>query len=115
MGEFRFVGVGVLQSMAMGALAKGVTEAAHHLEGAAKAQTRVDTGAERAGIHVEGPMVGGSEATARVATGGASTEYDIYQHEGTYKMSANPFLSGPLIANSGVYGQYIASAAAGVF
>jgi hypothetical protein len=120
MGQFSYIGTEALTALGRAALKAAVTESAEDLVGKAQAETRVDTGAERAGIHVDSVSGVGSNAslasyTAVVSTGGASSEYDIYQHEGTYKMSGTHFLSGPLIEHRGAYLEAIARAARGAY
>lgn len=139
MPEFRYVGLAALQARAMGALAEGVTNAAHDLEARAKDATPVDTGTLRASIHTEGPQVGGMSVTAKVQTGGESSGYAIFVHEGTgphvirahgkalafdghFAKSVNhpgtpafKYLEGPLIQMAGVYAAFIAAAAREAF
>lgn len=139
MPEFSYVGLGVLQAKAMSAVAEAVTQAAHDLEGRAKAATPVDTGTLRASIHTDGPNVGGMSVTAKVQTGGEASDYAIFTHEGTgpHKITAHgkalafngmfaksvnhpgtpafKFLEGPLIQMAGVYEAFIAAAARGAF
>lgn len=115
MGEFRFIGEAVLQAKGMAAITQATVEAAEDLVGKAQPLTRVDTGAERAGIHAEPPNVGGASVTVRVSTGGESSEYDIYQHEGTYKMSGTHFIEIPLLEHGPTYKAHIAKAARAAF
>ncbi len=115
MPEVSFIGVAVLQAKARAAVVKATAEAAEDLVGKAQALTRIDTGAERAGIHVESVTATGDGATAIVSTGGASSEYDVYQHEGTYKMSGTKFLETPVMQHGETYKAHIAAAANSVF
>ena len=115
MGRFRYIGTQALIARGRGAIRQAVTDSAEDLVGKAQARTRVDTGAERAGIHVDSVTASGNTVTAVVSTGGASSEYDIYQHEGTYKMSGTHFLAHPLIENRAVYLAAMAAAARGAY
>ena len=139
MPEVTYIGMAALQARAIEALTSGVAKAAHDLEGRAKAATPVDTGTLRASIHVDGPQVGGMSVEARVQTGGESSAYSIFVHEGTgphkivahgkalawdggFAKSVNhpgtppfKFLERPLIEMAGVYEAFIAAAARGAF
>ena len=122
MPEFSYVGLGVLQAKAMSAVAEAVTQAAHDLEGRAKAATPVDTGTLRASIHTDGPNVGGMSVTAKVQTGGEASDYAIFTHEGTGPHKINhpgtpafKYLERPLIEMTPVYLAYMQRAAAAAF
>jgi hypothetical protein len=115
MPSVSFVGVAVIQARAVQACTQAVAEAAEDLVGKAQALTRVATGAERAGLHVESVTPTGDGATAIVATGGPSSEYDVYQHEGTYKMSGTKFLETPVMQDGEALKAHIANAANSVF
>lgn len=115
MGEFRYIGTAALIARGMSAIEQAVTDSAEDLVARAQERTRVDTGTERAGLHVDDVARTASSVIATVSTGGESSEYDIYQHEGTYKMSGTHFLSGPLIEHRGVYREAIARAARGAY
>lgn len=112
MGQFRYIGIGALQARAMKAVKSATEQSAEHLVGAAQPLTRVDTGTERAGIHATDATVYALSVIARVQTGGASSEYDIYQHEGTRFMSGTHFIAIPLIENRPVYREAMRRAAA---
>ena len=139
MPQVSYIGLAALQARAIEALTSGVAKAAHDLEGRAKGATPVDTGTLRASIHVDGPQVGGMSVEARVQTGGESSAYSIFVHEGTgphkivahgkalawdggFAKSVNhpgtppfKFLERPLIEMAGVYEAFIAAAARGAF
>lgn len=142
MGSFSYIGYGALQAKAMAALTAGVTQGAEYLVGQQQAAANVDTGTERAGIHVEGVTVGGLSVTARTSTGGESSDYDIPQHEGAgpHEITArdggalawpggahpvksvqhpgnpaNPFMAEPLLASRPLLKEFLARAARGVF
>lgn len=104
-----------LQARAMQAVQTAVEQSAEHLVGEAQPLTRVDTGTERAGIHATDAQVSGTTVTARVQTGGASSEYDLFQHEGTIYMTGTHFISIPLIENRPLYIEAMRRAAAAVF
>jgi len=115
MGIFVFVGPAVLVAKAQGALLAAVTESAEDLVGKAQDRTPVDTGTLKASIHVAGIQGGGSSVTATVSTGGESSEYALYVHEGTYKMAGRPFLLNALLEEAPVYKEAMRRAVAGVF
>lgn len=140
MAVFRYIGYPALQARAMGALTAAVTQSAEHLAGAAQAAAPVDTGTLRASIHVEGVSVGAASVEARVATGGESSHYAVFVHEGTGAHVIRPrngkalafggivvrsvnhpgtraykFLEGPLLAGRPVYLAAMAAAARGAF
>ncbi len=122
MPQVSYVGLAALQARAIEALTSGVTKAAHDLEGRAKGATPVDTGTLRASIHVEGPQVGGMSVEAKVQTGGESSGYAVYVHEGTGPHKINhpgtpafKYLERPLIEMTPVYLAYMQRAAAAAF
>lgn len=115
MGEFSFIGVAALVARAEAGMVDGVTQCAEDLVGKAQPLTRVDTGAERAGIHAEAAEVSGTSVSVKVTTGGESNAYDLYQHEGTRYMSGTHFLSIPLIENRSVYEEIMSRAIRGAF
>jgi hypothetical protein len=121
MGEFHYIGTEVLEAKARAALKAAVTESAEDLVGKAQAVTPVDTGTLKSSIHVDSVSGAGSNGmtatyTATVATGGESSEYAIYVHEGTSRgMPSFKYLEGPLIDNRPVYVEAIARAARGEF
>lgn len=110
-----YVGLAALQAKARAAMVQAVTESGEHLVGEAQPLTRVRTGAERAGIHLADVQAGATSVTARVQTGGESSAYDIFQHEGTIYMSGTHFLALPLLANRPTYIEAMNRAAAGEF
>ena len=139
MPEVSYIGLPALIGRAMGAVEAAVGQAAEDLQGRAQGATPVDTGTLRASIHVEGPKVGGTEVTAMVKTGGESSEYAIFVHEGTgpHKITAHgkalafdghfaksvnhpgtpafKFLERPLLEMTPVYIAYLQRAAAAAF
>lgn len=94
---------------------EAVTESCEDLVTQAQPYTRVRTGAERAGIHVESVTGGGFTVTGTVSTGGESSAYDIYQHEGTRYIEGTHFLERALLENSATYAEAMARAARGQF
>ncbi len=120
MGTFRYIGTDVLTARGRSAVKQAVTDAAEDLVGQAQARTPVLTGTLKASIHVASVSGQGSNAsvatyTATVATGGESSEYAIFRHEGTYKMSGVAFLGDALIENRAVYLEAMARAARGAY
>lgn len=116
MGTFRYIGLPALIAKGMDALEDATGKAAEDLQGRAQAAAPVDTGTLRASIHVEGPRVEGRSVTALVATGGESSEYSIYQHEGTSRgVPATKFIEGPLITMAPVYRAYLERAMRSAF
>jgi hypothetical protein len=111
MGEFRYCGLQVLTAKAVAALTQATTEVAEDLVGKAQPLARVDTGALRAGIHVQGVEVSATSVVATVSTGAETDEYSLYQHEGTRYMSGTHYLEVPLIEEAPVYREHIARAA----
>lgn len=116
MGVYRFVGLGVLTAKAQAAVRLAVAESAEDLVGQAQAITPVGpTGHLKAGIHVKSIGGGAGSVTATVATGGESSEYAFFVHDGTTRMAARPFLADALTANTGLYVEAMRRAAAGEF
>lgn len=116
MPQVAYIGLPALIAKGMGALEDAVGKAAEDLQGRAQDVAPVDTGTLRASIHVEGPTSGGSSVEAKVATGGESSEYAIYQHEGTSRgVPATKFLEIPLIQMSPVYRAYLEQAMRSAF
>ena len=115
MPSVSFVGVAVIQARAVQACTRAVGEAAEDLVGKAQPLARVDTGTLRASIHVESISPSGNGATAKVSTGGESSEYAFFQHEGTRYMSGTHYLEQALLQNAGVYVQHLEDAANAAF
>ena len=115
MPEVSFVGVAVIQARAVQACTRAVAEAAEDLVGKAQPLARVRTGTLRASIHVEGVSPSGNGATAKVSTGGESSEYALFQHEGTRYMSGTHYLEEALLQNADVYVQHLQDAANSAF
>ena len=142
MPEVTYIGLGALVALARTAVEEAVTQSSEDLVGAQMAAAPVRTGTLRASIHVDSIVAGGDSVTATNATGGESSSYAIFVHEGTgpheiypknalalfWPGAAHPvkvvhhpgthahrFMSDPLLANIGVYQEAMARAAAGVF
>lgn len=116
MPQVTYIGLPALIAKGMGALEDAVGKAAEDLQGRAQADAPVDTGTLRASIHVEGPTGGGSSVEAKVLTGGESSEYAIFQHEGTSRgVPATKFLERPLITMAPVYRAYLEQAMRSAF
>jgi HK97 gp10 family phage protein len=103
-----------MEAAVVAALVDIVTQCAEDLAAQAQGAAPVDTGTLRASIQVEWVHVNGKSITAKVSTGGESSEYAIYQHEGTSRgVPATKFLEGPLIQNAGTYREAMRRAASG--
>lgn len=110
-----YIGLPAMIAKGQQAVAEAVGKAAEDLNGRSQAVTPVDTGTLKASIHVEGPTVSGNTAEARVATGGESSAYAIYVHEGTSRMGAYKFIERPLLQMIPVYQKFISDAARDAF
>lgn len=110
-----YIGLPAMIAKGQQAVGEAVVKAANDLQGRSQAITPVDTGTLKASIHVEGPMISGNTAEARVATGGESSEYAIYVHEGTSRISPRKFIERPLLEMIPVYREYINQAARDAF
>ena len=90
-----YKGIAPLIAKAQAAMAEGCLQSAESFVGKAMAATPVDTGTLRASIHVDDVNMGGSSVSVRVATGGESSEYALFVHEGTgpHKIEGHPFLA----------------------
>lgn len=116
MPSVTYIGLEALIARGVGAAQDAVGKAAEDLQGRAQSAAPVDTGTLRASIHVEGPTSGGMSVEAKVATGGESSEYAIFQHEGTSRgVPATKFLEIPLIEMAPVYRAYIEQAMRSAF
>jgi hypothetical protein len=115
MPEVAYIGLPVMISRGQKAIAEAVGKAAEDLVGRSQAITPVDTGTLKASIHVEGPTVSGNTAEARVATGGESSAYAIYVHEGTSRIAARKYIERPLLEMTPVYREYLNQAAREAF
>lgn len=115
MGTFTYVGLGVLTAKAINAVEQAVTESAEDLVNQSQSITPVDTGTLKASLHVASVESGGTSVTARIATGGEANEYALFVHEGTYRMTARPFLATALMQNAPLYLEAMRRAAAGAF
>jgi Bacteriophage HK97-gp10, putative tail-component len=142
MPEVTYIGLAALDALAMAAVEEAVTFSAEDLVGQQMAAAPVKTGTLRASIHVESIVRNGDGVTAITATGGESSKYAIFVHEGTgpheiHPSAAqalfwpgaehpvkvvhhpgthpDPYMSDPLLANVPVYSEAMARAAAGVF
>ena len=141
MPEVTYIGLEALVALARTAVEEAVTQSAEDLVGQQMAAANVKTGTLRASIHIDSITAGGDSVTAITATGGESSKYAIFVHEGTGPhiieakggglmwpgaahpvkevhhpgYHGNPYMSNPLLANIGVYEEAMARAAAGVF
>lgn len=115
MPSVTYIGLPVMIAKGQHAIMEAVGKAAEDLQGRSQAVTPVDTGTLKASIHVEGPMPSGNTVEARVATGGESSEYAIYVHEGTSRMGAYKYIERPLLSMIPVYEKFISDAARDAF
>lgn len=116
MPEFHFVGAATLIGMSLDGVESTLRECAEDLVSEAQAAAPVDTGTLRASIQAGDVEGGGSEMSIKVFTGGESSGYAVFQHEGTSRgVPATKFLEGPLIANRGVYLEALSRAMKGTF
>lgn len=142
MPEVSYIGYAALGAKAMAALEEGVTQAAEDLVGQQMAAAPVRTGTLRASIHIESIETSGLSVEATTSTGGEANAYAIFVHEGTGPHEITPkgaqalawpggdhpvkvvhhpgthpdkYMSGPLLANAGLYERAIAAAASAEF
>ena len=124
MAELRFIGVAALQARALAALTVAVNEAAEDLVGKAQNAAPVREGTLRGSIHTDGAEVSGLSVEATVQTGGESSDYAAYIHEGhradgSHVIGAYPngskYIEAPLLEESAVYRAHIAKASRAVF
>ena len=108
MPQVTYIGLAVLLARGQKAAEDAVVKAAEHLVGEAQTAAPFKTGTLKGSIHAEDPVTSGTTVTAQVATGGESSEYAIFQHEGTSRgVPATKFLEAPLIGMAPVYRAYI--------
>lgn len=116
MGTFRYVGTPALIARGRGAVAAALVESAEHLVGEAQDAAPYETGTLEGSIHAGGLEGSGNALSIKVQTGGESSEYAIYQHEGTSRgVPATKFLEVPLLENRKVYLEAIKRAARGAY
>jgi hypothetical protein len=142
MPEVTYIGLPAIIARARVAIERAVTLSAEDLVAQQMIAAPVKTGTLRASIHIDSIVSGGDSVTATTATGGESSKYAIFVHEGTgpheiypkaaqalfWPGAAHPvkvvhhpgthpdhYMSDPLLANMGVYIEAMARAAAGVF
>lgn len=120
MPQVTYIGLPALLKRGADALESALDTAAEDLVGRAQAEAPVDTGTLRASIHVAGgTRAGNASSRSRsrtVATGGESSEYAIFQHEGTSRgVPATKFLEVPLLGMAPVYRAYLERAMRSAF
>lgn len=140
MPEVTYCGYAVLIAKGRAALLAGITQADEDLVHQQMAAAPVKTGTLRASIHIESIVESGDTVEATNATGGESSAYALFVHEGTgpHVIRGNPWLAipglghpvrevhhpgthanrymgDPLLANIGLYERALAAAAAGEF
>jgi HK97 gp10 family phage protein len=99
----------------MAQVGPAVRDSLEDLASQSQDRTPVDTGTLKASTTVVDFTVSAMEAKGRVSTGGESSEYALFVHQGTYKMAARPFMTQALLANADMYRQAIQAAAAQAF
>lgn len=116
MARMTFIGVAAINARMHTAAQAALHEAAEDLVGKAQDVTPVDTGTLRASIHVESVQASATKGEATVATGGESSEYAVFVHEGTSRgVPAFKYIERPLIENAGVYRETMKRAVDGAF
>lgn len=142
MPEVTYIGLEALLAKGRAAVLRAVTQADEDLVARQMEAAPVDTGTLRASIHVESIVESGDTVQATNATGGESSAYAIFVHEGTGAhiirardggflawpgadhpvrevhhpgTRANPFMGRPLIENIALYERAMIAAAAGEF
>lgn len=101
MGTFKYIGLPALEAKAVAAVTTAVNQSANHLVAAAEPYTPIDEGTLLGDIHTDGARVSGFTVTARVGTGGASSDYAIVQHEGAGPHVIRP-RNGKALAFNGI-------------
>lgn len=120
MPQVTYIGLPALLKRGADALEGALDKAAEDLVGRAQSAAPVDTGTLRASIHVGGVgRQGNASSRSRsrvVSTGGESSEYAIFQHEGTSRgVPATKFLEVPLLEMAPVYHAYLQQAMRSAF
>jgi hypothetical protein len=124
MAEVKYIGLAAMRARALAAIEEAVNQSAEDLVGRAMEATPVETGTLRASIHTDGAEVAGDEVKAIVATGGESSAYAIYIHEGhradgSHVIRAYPggakYLERPLIEGAAAYAEAMRAAAEAAF
>ncbi|HZP14706.1 MAG TPA: hypothetical protein VFA96_02700 [Nocardioides sp.] len=119
------MGLPALLERGRAALEEAVNLALEDLVGRAQAaESAVRTGTLRASIHTDGATSSGNEVSGKVMTGGESSAYAAYIHEGhradgTHVVRAYPgglkYIERPLIEMAPTYRTFIARAAASAY
>ncbi len=100
----RYAGIMPVFEHAKQQVKDAVQQSAEDLVSQAQAAAPVDTGTLRASIHVGDVTESLTSIEAKVETGGESSDYAMYVHEGTSRgVPATKFLERPLIDNQAVY------------
>lgn len=125
MAEFTYIGLPALLERLRGAAEAAVNQGLEDLVGRAQAaETAVVTGTLRGSIHTDGATSGGSEVKGTVQTGGESSAYAAYIHEGhradgTHVIRAYPgglkYIERPLIEMTPAYLSFVRSAMEAAF
>lgn len=100
----------VLKAQALAAMVDAVDKGGEAFVGVAMEETPVDEGTLRASITKDATVVAGSGAQTRVHTSGEANDYAFYVHEGTRKMSANPYMERAAIRFAPAFKAFMAAA-----
>lgn len=126
MAQVRYVGLPVLRGRAIRAHVAATNEAANDLVDRSQSVTGVQEGTLKASIHTDGARATGDAVEARVQTGGESSAYAAYQHEGhradgSHVIRNRPgggqskFIEAPLAAMGPTYLRHLQAAARRAF
>ena len=141
MPEVTYIGLEAVLAPGRAAVKSATIQSGEHLVSAQMEAAPVDTGTLRASIHIDSIEETADSCTVTTATGGESSEYAIYVHEGTAEhpitakggglfwpgaehpikevmhpaTPANPFMTNPLLENIGSYQRAMAEAAAAAY
>lgn len=118
MANFIYRGLPVIVGIATRAMQAAVTEAANDLVNESVDAAPIDEGTLRGSIKTDGAKLNGNVATAKIKTGGESSDYAAVQHEHTefkHLEGQAKYIEGPLLANANRYKDYIAAQVRAVF
>lgn len=142
MPEVTYIGLAAILAPGRQAVERATIQSGEHLVGAQMAAAPVKTGTLRASIHIDSVEAGGDSCTVITSTGGESSAYAIFVHEGTGPhviepkaakalswpgadhpvkvvhhpgTRPDPYMTNPLLANIGYYQRAMAEAAAAAY
>lgn len=121
MARVSYIGLPALRARAIAALVKATNEALNDLVHRAQDVTPVEEGTLKASIHTDGAEVSGDTVSGTVQTGGESSAYAAYQHEGmradgSHVIVNRPgggqskFIEAPLLQMAPVYRKHLETA-----